>query len=208
MREMIILLDYGVGNLGSILNMLRKIGAPASVSSNPEEIARADKLILPGVGSFDNGMTNLRNSGLLPTITKKVLENETPILGICLGMQLLTKSSEEGDSPGLGWIDAQTVRFSFGNGESLLKIPHMGWNTIQLSSPSRLFDGFGADARFYFVHSFHVVCKNEGDVPARTVHGYEFASAFRRGNIFGTQFHPEKSHKFGIKLLKNFVEAF
>jgi glutamine amidotransferase len=204
---MIIVLDYGVGNLGSILNMLRKIGAPASVSSNPEEIARADKLILPGVGSFDNGMTNLRNSGLLPTITKKVLENETPILGICLGMQLLTKSSEEGDSPGLGWIDAQTVRFSFGNGASLLKIPHMGWNTIQLSSPSRLFDGFGADARFYFVHSFHVVCKDEGDVLARTVHGYEFASAFRRGNIFGTQFHPEKSHKFGIKLLKNFVEA-
>jgi glutamine amidotransferase len=204
---MIVVLDYGVGNLGSILNMLRKIGASASVSSTPEAIARAEKLILPGVGSFDNGMTNLRSSGLLPTITKKVLEDETPILGICLGMQLLTKSSEEGDSPGLGWIDAKTVRFSFGNGQSLLKIPHMGWNTIKLSQPSGLFDGFGADARFYFVHSFHVVCKNEEDVLARTVHGYEFASAFRKGNIFGTQFHPEKSHKFGIKLLKNFVEA-
>jgi glutamine amidotransferase len=204
---MIVVIDYGVGNLGSILNMLRRIGASAIVSSNPEEIARAEKLILPGVGSFDNGMMNLRSSGLLPAITQKVMESETPILGICLGMQLLTKSSEEGVSPGLGWIDAATVRFSFGNGQSLLKIPHMGWNTIKTNRPSALFDGFTESARFYFVHSFHVVCKNQEDVLATTVHGYDFASAFRRRNIFGTQFHPEKSHKFGIKLLKNFIEA-
>jgi len=203
---MIVVLDYGVGNLGSILNMLRRIGTPAAISSDPEQVAKADKLILPGVGSFDNGMMNLRNSGLLPTVSRKVLEEGAPILGICLGMQLLTRRSEEGDSTGLGWIDAETVRFSFRPEQNGLKVPHMGWNAIEMNQTSQLFDGFNEEARFYFVHSFHVVCGKQEDILATTRHGYEFTSAFRKQNIFGTQFHPEKSHKFGIRLLKNFAE--
>ena len=161
---MIIIVDYKMGNLGSILNMLKKIGAPAMASSLPEDILQADKLILPGVGAFDNGMTNLKESGLLSVLNEKVLAKKTPILGICLGMQLLTRRSAEGRLEGLGWIEADTIRFRFGREESALKIPHMGWNTVMFKPGSVLSSGLENEARFYFVHSFHVVCDREENV--------------------------------------------
>ncbi len=203
---MIILIDYGMGNLGSILNMLKKVGAQAKVSSDVQEIADAEKLILPGVGAFDTGMQRLAELGLIDVLNEKVLQRKTPTLGVCLGMQLLMKCSAEGSLPGLGWIDGETIHFQFDPRETHLKIPHMGWNTVTIQNPGALFKDLGPDARFYFVHSFHVVCNDPQDVVALTHHGYDFASAVQRDNIMGVQFHPEKSHKFGMKIYKNFVE--
>ena len=204
---MIAVINYGMGNVGSILNMLSKIGVPAGISSDPKEIADAEKLILPGVGAFDTGMTHIREMGLLPLLNEKVLDRKTPVLGICLGMQLLTLRSEEGRQPGLGWIDGEAIRFRFDPQKSGLKIPHMGWNRANPLRTRSLFKGFDEkEAVFYFVHSYHVVCNQEEDVLAVTHHGYNFASAVQRGNIMGTQFHPEKSHRYGLRLLKNFSE--
>lgn len=205
---MIVIINYGMGNLGSIFNMFKKIGVQAIISSDISDIEKAHKLILPGVGAFDNGITNLRNLGLIPVLAEKVITNKTPILGVCLGMQLFTSNSEEGNLPGLGWIDAKTIRFKFDNSHSNLKIPHMGWNLIKAKKESNLFSDMYKDARFYFVHSYHVLCNNEEDVLSTTIYGYEFASSVEKGNIVGVQFHPEKSHKFGIKLFKNFVDNF
>ena len=203
---MIVIIDYKMGNLGSILNMLKKIGVQSIVSSLPEDILQADKLILPGVGAFDNGMANLKESSLLSVLNEKVLAKKTPILGICLGMQLLTRRSAEGRLEGLGWVEADTVRFRFGKEESTLKIPYMGWNTVMFKTGSVLSSELEDEARFYFVHSFHVVCDREENVAGKTFYGYEFSSAIQNGNIIGVQFHPEKSHKYGLRLLKNFVE--
>jgi glutamine amidotransferase len=202
---MITIVDYGMGNLGSVRNMLKKIGVSSQISSAPEKIAEATKLILPGVGAFDNAMQNLENLGLIPVLNRKVIEEKTPLLGICLGMQLLTKRSEEGSLSGLGWIDAETVRFRFSGGENL-KIPHMGWNTISLKKESPLYDGLLEEPRFYFVHSYFVACNNPSDVITTTDYGIDFCSSLACGNVFGVQFHPEKSHKFGMRLLKNFAE--
>jgi glutamine amidotransferase len=202
---MSVIIDYGLGNLGSIKNMLKKIGCGAVISSNKSDIEKADKLILPGVGSFDQGMKNLNDLGLIPVLNGKVITKKIPILGICLGMQLLTSSSEEGNSAGLGWINAETVKFRFDGIEGKLKIPHMGWNLVKICQRDALFEEMYPEPRFYFVHSYHVVCKNENDILARTFHGYEFASAIKKENIYGVQFHPEKSHKFGMKLLDNFM---
>ncbi len=204
---MIVIVDYGLGNLGSIKNMFKKIGAETVISSDRLDIERADKLILPGVGRFDQGMMNLRNLELVAVLTDKVIRERAPILGICLGMQLFTRKSEEGESIGLGWIDAEVVRFKFADKERHLKIPHMGWNLAKIRQRDALFEEMDPEPRFYFVHSFHVVCKNESDILAKTFHGYEFASAIRKQNIYGVQFHPEKSHKFGMKLLSNFVQC-
>jgi len=204
---MIVIVDYGVGNLGSIWNMLKKIGAPeAIISSDPAEIEQAEKLILPGVGAFDTGMQKLRETGLIGLLNEKVLKAKTPTLGVCLGMQLMAKISEEGELPGLGWIDAEAIRFRFDPKESGLKIPHMGWNTIQVQREGTLFQDMYPDARFYFVHSYHVVAHNPDDVLTTTNYGYDFVSAIQRDHIMAAQFHPEKSHKFGMKLYKNFVE--
>jgi glutamine amidotransferase len=203
---MIVVIDYGMGNLGSILNMLKKIGAPAQVSSNADDIARASKLILPGVGAFDAGMKRLAELNLIDLLNDKALNQKTPTLGVCLGMQLLTRKSQEGVLPGLGWIAGETVRFHFDSQHAHLKIPHMGWNTITLEKPGALFAGLDATARFYFVHSYHIVCERADDVVTTTEYGYAFVSALERDNIFGAQFHPEKSHKFGMRVLKNFVE--
>ena len=204
---MIVIVNYGLGNLGSILNMLRKIGAEAMISSAPREIGDAQKIILPGVGAFDNGMKNLEERGLVPLLTEMVLFRRTPVLGICLGMQLLGESSEEGTLPGLGWIEARALHFRFPEADRTLKIPHMGWNTVEAKKESPLFSGVDAESRFYFVHSYYVDCRCPEDVLTTTWHGLEFTSSLQRGNIFGVQFHPEKSHKFGLKLLKNFVEV-
>lgn len=203
---MIIIIDYGMGNLGSILNMLKKIGTPAKVSSDLQEIDSANKLILPGVGAFDTAMKRLAELEMIDLLNDKVLVRKTPTLGVCLGMQLLTKGSEEGTLPGLGWIDAETIRFRFDPKQTNLKIPHMGWNTVRICREGTLFQGLDGEARFYFVHSYHVVCHQTGDILATTDHGYDCVSALQRGNIMGAQFHPEKSHKFGMKLLKNFAE--
>lgn len=202
----IVIIDYGLGNLGSMANMLKKIGAPTSVSRDPDVIGNASKLILPGVGSFDTGMRNLEEYGLTSVISDRVLKDKTPVLGVCLGMQLLGKRSEEGHLDGLGWIDAETIRFKFDNNQEDLKIPHMGWNTVNVCQRHPLFYGLGLDNRFYFVHSYHVACSNPKNVLAKTNYGFDFNAAIVNANIMGVQFHPEKSHKFGMQLLKNFVE--
>lgn len=201
---MIVIIDYGMGNLGSIGNMCKRIGIDSLVTSDPEVIAVADKLILPGVGAFDQGMTNLEKRGLLPVLAKRVLDQGCPLLGICLGMQLLGESSEEGHKRGLGWIHAATKRFRFDVHNKRLKIPHMGWNEIHPQRPDPIFAGFESPIRFYFVHSFHVECP-ANNVLATTVHGYSFISMLKQGNIYGAQFHPEKSHRFGMTLLTNFA---
>lgn len=203
---MIIIIDYGMGNIGSILNMLKKIGAAARISSDPDEIRAAEKLILPGVGAFDTGMRQLNECGLIDLLNEKVLAKKTPVLGVCLGMHLLVQKSEEGILPGLGWIDGETVRFHFDRSQSELKIPHMGWNDITIQRSDPLLNDLEEEARFYFVHSYHLQCHDSDDVTAVTHHGYEFPSVVRRGNIMGTQFHPEKSHRFGMQLYRNFVE--
>lgn len=202
---MIVIIDYGMGNLSSIYNMIKKIGASVKVSSDVDDIANATKLILPGVGAFDNGMSNLARMGILPHITDLVLVQKKPLLGICLGMQLLTHRSEEGILPGLGWIPGYTKRFAFAkNG---LKVPHMGWNAVMFRPGCQFEGGYVREPRFYFVHSYHVVCDSEENVIGKTMYGYEFASSIQRENIFGVQFHPEKSHKFGLNLLKKFIET-
>ncbi len=202
---MIVIIDYGLGNLGSIANMLKKIGTTAMVSSDPEIIRQAEKLILPGVGAFDSGMNNLNERGLIPVLNDLVLIKKVPILGLCLGMQLLTSRSEEGQAAGLGWLEAESVRFNFGTDQNQLKVPHMGWNTIEIIHPTPLVADLELASRFYFVHSYHVKCKFEKNVLATTEYGYPFASIIGSGNILGVQFHPEKSHKFGKKLLANFA---
>ena len=204
---MIAIVDYGVGNLGSVLNMLKKIGAAAVISSQAKDIEAADKIILPGVGAFDNATKNLSDLGLIPVLNKRVMQDKVPILGICLGLELFTQRSQEGKSAGLGWLDAETVKFNFAKQEPL-KVPHMGWNRVVVLRKNILFDNMEQDARFYFVHSYHVVCRDTNDALAKTNYGYDFTSAVVKENIAGVQFHPEKSHKFGIQLFKNFVELF
>lgn len=202
---MIVIVDCQIGNVGSILNMLRKAGAAAVISSSADDIAAADKLILPGVGAFDNGMAKLRSSGLVPLLREKVMDQGTPILGICLGMQLFTTGSEEGVLPGLGWLAARTVRFR-ADANRQLKVPHMGWNAVRPRDRDSLFWQLDSEAGFYFVHAYHVICERDCDVLATSHHGYEFVSSVQCGNIFGTQFHPEKSHRYGLQLLTNFAE--
>lgn len=201
---MIVIVDYGIGNVGSIANMLRKIGAPAKIGRTATELGEATHLILPGVGAFDTGMTNLRERGLVPVLEELVLQRGTPILGICLGMQLFAAGSEEGRSEGLGWVDATVVRFDFGTAATPLKVPHMGWNTVGTTGAGALVP---EDSRFYFVHKYHIQCRDDADVVGRTTYGYEFASAIRRGNVHGVQFHPEKSHRFGMELLRRFWQG-
>jgi len=204
---MLYIIDYGMGNLGSVGNMLKKVGAQFVITSNPRELEKATKLILPGVGAFDNAMRNLKELGLIDLIKFKVLEERVPILGICLGMQLLTEGSEEGTHEGFGFIKGHALKFHFE--DNTLKIPHMGWNEVKLCKNSRLFAGMeNQENRFYFVHSYEVECTNKEDILTTTVYGYEFVSSFEKDNILGVQFHPEKSHKFGIMLYKNFVEGY
>jgi len=203
---MIAVIDYGMGNMGAIINMLRKLGAEAMATSEPEVVRRAEKLILPGVGAFDMGIKNLLALGLTDVLREEVVEKGKLVLGICLGMQLFTRRSEEGELPGLGWVDAETVRFRFGEEHRKLKIPHMGWNVVTVKKQSPLFPRGGDEMRFYFVHSYHVVCGSSSDVLAVTHYGDEFVAALLHRNIIGVQFHPEKSHHFGLEFLKQFLE--
>jgi imidazole glycerol-phosphate synthase subunit HisH len=200
---MIIIVDYGVGNVGSVHNMLRKIGAKARVSGDAAEVAAADKLILPGVGHFGRGMAKLKATGLIPALEEQALARRKPVLGICLGMQMMTRGSEESDVAGLGWVDATTQRFAEAGG---LRIPHMGWNIVRPRHGSRLFDAAASEPeRFYFVHSYFVRTADPLHVAAGCLYGDEFAASFEVGNLYGVQFHPEKSHLFGMALLRRFV---
>lgn len=205
---MIVIIDYDLGNLGSIQNMISRIGYGSVVSKKREDIQTADKLILPGVGSFDKGMENIQKLQIDEVLRIAVIENKKPLLGICLGMQLLTNSSEEGNLPGLGYLNASVKKFKFDDTQNHLKIPHMGWNTIVVNGASKLLEGMPADCRFYFVHSYCVNCNQPENIIASTKYGINFVSAFQKDNIAGVQFHPEKSHKYGMKLLKNFLENF
>lgn len=202
---MIAIVDYGLGNLGSVKNMLRKLGAPSVITGKPEELTQATALILPGVGHFDTGMKNLRAAGLDQVLGTQVLEKKVPILGICLGVQLFARKSEEGTEPGLGWIAADVKRFTFPEGKAL-PVPHMGWNEVEWSDSKLLAGATHGEARFYFVHSYHVVPDDPADVAATATYGSNFVAAIAHGNIMGAQFHPEKSHRFGMALLRNWVE--
>jgi glutamine amidotransferase len=202
---MIVIVDYKMGNLGSISNIIKKIGHSSIISSDIETIKKAKKIILPGVGSFDKAMENLKELNLIEILNEKALVEKVPFLGICLGMQLLTKHSEEGNVAGLGWIDAEVKKFELSDFPTL-KIPHMGWNEVEISSQNPLCDELYENARFYFVHSFYVACYKKENILMRTQFGRPFDSAIHNNNIMGVQFHPEKSHKFGMKLFKNFIE--
>ncbi len=203
---MLAIVDYGLGNLGSIANMAARLGAQPVVSSDPDVLRRAERLVLPGVGAFDRGMQNLRERGLADVLTEKALVERVPVLGLCLGMQLLTRGSEEGSERGLGWLDADTVRFRFAGNGGALKVPHMGWNEVALRRPHYLFQDGDAEFRYYFAHSFHVVPSDPELVVGETTYGYPFASIVGRDNIVGAQFHPEKSHRHGMALLRSFIE--
>lgn len=203
---MIGIIDYGMGNTGSILNMLKKIGAEAIITNEKQILEQADKIILPGVGTFDQGMYHLQNLNLIDFLRNQAIHKQIPFLGICLGMQLLGRKSEEGNLPvvGLQLIPFDNVRFNFAS-DSNLKIPHMGWDAVDFTQQNPLLTGLEGKQRYYFVHSYHAVCDNQDNVLMTCEYGYKFAAAVRKDNIYGVQFHPEKSHKFGLKLLENFV---
>ena len=202
---MISILNYGLGNIASVANMIQKVGGQSLICNDPAALYDAKKILLPGVGAFDHGMEMLHNGGWIEALNVVALEKQIPILGICLGMQLMCKSSEEGSLAGLGWIDAEVIRFNLPE-YTECKIPHMGWNPVEVVKLNPLIESNTIQQRFYFVHSYHVVCNHLDDVIACAHHGYNFTSAFNRSNLFGVQFHPEKSHRFGMAFMKKFIE--
>jgi len=200
-----LIIDYGMGNLRSVYNKFKRMGIDCLISSKKEDIQSAEKLILPGVGHFKHAIQNLHKLGLIDLLYKKVIDEKTPILGICLGTQLFCNHSEEGNSEGLGWMDAEVVKFKVSD-KIKYKVPHMGWNDVTVRNSNALDKVINAGEKFYFVHSYHLICNDQADVWMTTEYDYEFISAVRRDNIYGTQFHPEKSHDVGYALLKKFVE--
>ena len=200
---MIGIIDYKMGNIGSIQNMLKRISVKSVISSKIELLNNCVKLILPGVGSFDQGMKNLKNHNFIRFLNDYVIKDKKPILGICLGMQLFADKSEEGDLSGLGWIKGNVKKFNLR--KDGLKVPHMGWNNIECKN-SKLFLNLPNEKRFYFVHSFFFECKNKENIISTTDYGINFASSINKQNIWGTQFHPEKSHICGMNLLKNYAK--
>jgi len=200
---MIGVIDIGISNIGSVLNMFKYVGHEAKSVSNASELEACSKIVLPGVGSFDKGMAKLLDSDLVETLNKRVLEEKIPVMGICLGMQLMCLSSEEGKSPGLGWVDA-TVRDFRKSETPPKKTPHMGWNHVEVKKSMKLTADFTSETRFYFVHSYYVDCTNSSDALLTTKYGNDFVSAFQVNNIIGIQFHPEKSHVFGAAIFEKF----
>lgn len=201
---MVGIINYGLGNLGSIQNMLKVIGEKSIISADIKALNTCDRYILPGVGAFDAGMTRLQESGLVDFIKNKVLEEKAPILGICLGMQLLGRKSEEGSLPGLGLIQFDNIRFRLE--DSNLRVPHMGWDIVEFKQSNPLLKNLQGTQRYYFVHSYHALCDSKDNILMTCDYGYEFAAAVVKDNIMGVQFHPEKSHDFGMALLNNFVK--
>ncbi len=201
---MIAIVDYGSGNLASVLNMLKKLSVPAFITSSATELENAHKVILPGVGSFDTGMQNLHQYGLVDVLNKKAVEQKVPVLGICLGMQLMCNKSEEGVSQGLGWVDADVKRFPAMIDDRKLRIPHIGWSTVQVRKNTGLLNP-DEENRFYFVHSYYVSPAMDTHIMTESTYGITFCSSFQRENIWGVQFHPEKSHRYGMNLLTKFA---
>lgn len=203
---MVAIIDYGLGNVGSIANMFKVIGEKSAITADKDKIAAADRILLPGVGAFDAGMSKLNETGLVDFLKEQVLDEKKPILGICLGMQMLGRKSEEGSLPGLGLIPFDVVKFNMPAEYAGLKIPHMGWDIVDIKQPQNpLADGLTGRQRFFFVHTYHALCDNPENVLMTCDYGYEFACSVVKDNIYGTQFHPEKSHDFGMALLSNFV---
>jgi imidazole glycerol-phosphate synthase subunit HisH len=201
---MVVVIDYGVGNLMAIQNIIKKAGGTSIISDDREQILRAKKIILPGVGSFKYCADQLASRELIPILNEAVADQSKKILGLCVGAQLMTKESEEGNARGLGWVDAITVKF---DSSKVTIVPHMGWTNIQFEKQSALASGLETEARFYFVHSYHFVFTDPAQVLATASFGYNFACAFERNNVAGVQFHPEKSHRFGIKLFENYLAS-
>jgi len=202
---MITIVDYGVGNIRSFLNVYRRLNIDAQTATTPRELGAATKIILPGVGSFDRAMEQLQGSGMRDTLDEMALRRRVPILGVCVGMQMLAASSDEGVLPGLGWIAGKVRGLGALMAERPLPLPHMGWNDVRVVSSGGLFDQLDAGARFYFLHSFYFDCERADDAAAVASYGREFACAVHAGNIYGVQFHPEKSHRWGTRLLQNFA---
>lgn len=204
---MVAIINYGVGNLASISNMLKKAGIKAELTADPDIIRQASKIILPGVGAFDYCMQQFNASGLREMVTKRVFDEQVPVLGVCVGSQMLVENSEEGNEPGLGWIKGRVVKFRTDRLPHGYKIPHMSWTDIHPEGSQPLYAGID-EPRFYFVHSYHIETENPAEVTATADYGYRFTASVGRGHIQGVQFHPEKSHRFGIELYKNFASNF
>lgn len=201
---MLVIVDYGVGNLGSVRNMLKKAGFDSVISSDSLIVGNAEKIILPGIGAFDHCMVQFNRSGLKEIVSRRVLEDKIPILGICVGLQMFMEKSEEGSESGLGWIKGQTIKFKKDKLTDL-KVPHMGWSNVRVEKQSPIIQSLGIEPRFYFVHSYHVQPTDASDVLLTANYGYDFTAAIGRENIYGVQFHPEKSHKYGMAILGNFA---
>ena len=201
---MIAIIDYGMGNLGSVKRKLDRLGVRSVITCVAEEIRDSEKLILPGVGHFGNAIHEIRSRGLWDLLNREVLSEKKPILGICLGMQLMAKKSEEGDVAGFGWFDAEVVRFQVQD-KLKYKVPHMGWNQVVQKKPGVLFENINPSENFYFVHSYHIKCNDQSDVLTETEYEYPFVSSIQKDNIYGVQYHPEKSHDGGEMMLRNFV---
>jgi glutamine amidotransferase len=202
---MITIIDYGLGNIRAFANVYNRLNIKTMIAHKPEDIREATKLILPGVGSFDYAMSQFNNSGMREETERKVFEENTPIVGICVGMQMLGKYSDEGKLPGLGWIDGYVKLFDISKIPYKTRMPHMGWNTIYPTVNNNLLNGFNDTSRFYFLHSYYFICNREEDIIAKTDYGINYASAINKDNIYGIQFHPEKSHTNGVQLLNNFA---
>lgn len=201
----ILILDYGMGNIFSVQKKIKALGLNPIISNSEEDILNADKIIFPGVGHFSNAMENLKKLNVIQSLNEKVLGKKTPVLGICLGMQLMAQNSEEGNLNGLGWFDATVKKFNIQD-KLNFKVPQMGWNTISINKKSDLMIGIPDQSELYFIHSFYIECSVEKDILTKTVYESEFVSAIQKDNIFGVQYHPEKSHEIGEKMLKNFIE--
>lgn len=201
----IVIVDYRTGNLNSIKRTLDRIGSPSIISSHLKDITQADKIILPGIGHFAKAMANLKELGLLDALNEAVLIKQKAVLGICLGMELMAQTSKEGNTPGLQWLDAEAIRFKI-SASDRHKVPHMGWNSIQIKKASALMKGVEDLSEFYFAHSYHLKINDRSDLLSETDYGISFPSAIERNNLFGVQYHPEKSHRSGIQILKNFID--
>ena len=202
---MITIVDYGLGNIRAFLNMYKRLNIDAKTATTPAELAGATRVILPGVGSFDDAMDRLGRSGMRDTLDDLALRQQVPVLGVCVGMQMLAQGSDEGRLPGLGWIPGRVRALGTLAPDDRHPVPHMGWNDVRPQSPAGLFDGLGADARFYFLHSFYFECERPADVLAVSSYGRDFACAVSAGRVSGVQFHPEKSHHFGARLLLSLI---
>jgi len=203
---MITIVDYGLGNVRAFANVYERLNIKTKLAHSAEDLSRADKIILPGVGSFDHAIRLLNGSGMRDELDKQVLLQKKPVIGVCLGMQIMAKSSDEGKLAGLGWIDAEVKLFDIKKIPYTTKYPHMGWNSMQLVRDSEILKGLDSASRFYFLHSYYIVCKDSNDVLTTTEYGITYTSAVNRENIYGFQYHPEKSHANGVQLLKNFAE--